>query len=128
MDDRTVKPRPLPGSRRGQDHRGACRLARGLGLVLAVVLLLLLTRLASRDHGGEDWAPGRLHRLGARVPHDRGAGLRVDPADLALRVEQPQLPFGPMMACTSPAFTCNVIPRRISLSPILAHKLLIESI
>src|SRR5690242_8569529 len=37
-------------------------------------------------------------------------------------------PLGPMMACTSPAFTVKSIPRRISLSPTFACKFLISRI
>ncbi len=36
-------------------------------------------------------------------------------------------PFGPMIAWTSPAFTCSVMPFRISRSPALAERSLISS-
>src|SRR6266851_2603330 len=37
------------------------------------------------------------------------------------------LPLGPMMACTSPAFTVRLMPFRISRSPTLACRSLISS-
>src|SRR6478609_7824064 len=49
---------------------------------------------------------------------------RSRPAMTCARVLLPE-PLGPMMACTSPAFTVRSIPRRISLPPAFACKFLI---
>src|SRR3990167_5999829 len=48
------------------------------------------------------------------------------PANTWARVLLPE-PFGPMIACTSPAFTRSVMPRRISRPSTLACRLLISS-
>lgn len=93
MDDRTVKPRPLPGSRQGQDHRVAYRLAKVLGLALAVVLLLLLlARLVARDDGGHDWAPG------PEETSTRFLEVEVDQALTALDAAVGALPTDPQAA------------------------------